>query len=314
MDKQRLGGHAAALSCELVWGTTFAVTKLLQENLAPSEILSLRFVLGYLTLFARAPRRITFAGKRRELLYAGAGLSGVVIYFLLENYAVHFTLASNVGVIVSICPFFTALLAWKLGWGDEKPGVSFFIGFLAAMAGIVLINWNGVSVGGGSLLGDSMTVLAAFSWAVYSMFCRRITDLGEPVIESTRHIFLYGLLWMLPCLPALGFSPSAAALTNPGVIGGRVGHLLRALELRDRAHRRGADRGVHLPRPGHLGRHGGAFFAGAGHAARPRGHKFDSRRAGFVRGTLLQTEEKRKLTQNRPFTTGRFSAILSFAK
>ena len=25
---------------------------------------------------------------------------------------------------------------------------------------------------------------------------------------------------MLPCLPALGFSPSAAALTNPGVIGG----------------------------------------------------------------------------------------------
>lgn len=220
MDKQRLGGHAAALSCELVWGTTFAVTKLLQENLAPIEILFLRFVVGYLTLFALSPRRITFAGKRRELLYAGAGLSGVVVYFLLENYAVHFTLASNVGVIVSVCPFFTALLAWKLGWGDEKPGASFFVGFLAAMAGIVLINWNGVSVGGGSLLGDSMTVLAAFSWAVYSMFCRRITDLGEPVIESTRHIFLYGLLWMLPCLPVLGFSPSADALTNPGVIGG----------------------------------------------------------------------------------------------
>ena len=78
MDKQRLGGHAAALSCELVWGTTFAVTKLLQENLAPIEILFLRFVVGYLTLFALSPRRITFAGKRRELLYAGAGLSGGV--------------------------------------------------------------------------------------------------------------------------------------------------------------------------------------------------------------------------------------------
>ncbi|MBQ8144426.1 MAG: DMT family transporter [Butyricicoccus sp.] len=220
MNKQHLLGHAAALGCELVWGTTFTVTKILQDNLAPIEILFLRFVVGYLTLFLLSPRRLKLGGKKRELLYSMAGLTGVVIYFLLENYAVHFTLASNVGVIVSVCPFFTALCAWAAGWNEEKPGKNFFVGFLAAMAGIVLINWNGLAVGGGSLLGDGMTIAAAFMWAVYSLLSRKITDLGESVVQSTRHIFLYGLLWMLPCLPAFGFSPSSEALTNPGVIGG----------------------------------------------------------------------------------------------
>ena len=222
MNKQHLLGHAAALGCELVWGTTFTVTKILQDNLAPIEILFLRFVVGYLTLFLLSPRPMKMGGKKRELLYAMAGLTGVVIYFLLENYAVHFTLASNVGVIVSVCPFFTALCAWMVGWNEEKPGKSFFVGFLAAMAGIVLINWNGLAVGGGSLLGDGMTIAAAFMWAVYSLLSRKITDLGEPVVQSTRHIFLYGLLWMLPCLPLFDFSPSIGALTDPGVIGGML--------------------------------------------------------------------------------------------
>ena len=208
------------MGCELVWGTTFTVTKILQDNLVPIEILFLRFVVGYLTLFLLSPRPMKIGGKKREALYAMAGLTGVVIYFLLENYAVRFTLASNVGVIVSVCPFFTALCVWAVDGKKERPSGNFFLGFLVAMAGIVLINWNGLQVGGGSMLGDSMTVAAALMWAIYSMFTRKITDLGESVIESTRHIFLYGLLFMLPCLPLFGFSPSVQALTNPGVIGG----------------------------------------------------------------------------------------------
>lgn len=220
MNKRMLGGHAAALGCELVWGTTFTVTKVLQDNLVPIEILFLRFVVGYLTLFLFSPRPLKVSGKKREILYAMAGLTGVVIYFLLESYAVRFTLASNVGVIVSVCPFFTALCVWAVDGNKEKPRSNFFLGFLVAMAGIVLINWNGLAVGGGSLLGDGMTIAAAFLWALYSLLSRKITDLGEPVVESTRHIFLYGLLFMLPCLPLFGFSPSVHALTDPGVIGG----------------------------------------------------------------------------------------------
>ena len=36
----------------------------------------------------------------------GAGLCGVCLYYLLENIALTFTMASNVGVIISVAPFF----------------------------------------------------------------------------------------------------------------------------------------------------------------------------------------------------------------
>ena len=38
---------------------------------------------------------------KKELLFAGAGLTGVTLYFLLENIALTYTFASNVGIIVA---------------------------------------------------------------------------------------------------------------------------------------------------------------------------------------------------------------------
>lgn len=43
-----------------------------------------------------------------------AGLCGVTLYFLLENIALTYTYASNVGVIISIAPFFTAIFSFLL--------------------------------------------------------------------------------------------------------------------------------------------------------------------------------------------------------
>lgn len=81
-------------------------------------------------------------GWREEALVAAAGLTGVVLYFLFENIALTYTTASNVGVIVAVNPFFTALLS-SLLLRDEKLHPVFFAGFALAMAGIVLISWEG---------------------------------------------------------------------------------------------------------------------------------------------------------------------------
>ncbi len=63
----------------------------------------------------------------KELLFAGAGLTGVTLYFLLENIALTYTFASNVGIIVAVVPFFTALLAHFLLKG-EGFSRRFFLG------------------------------------------------------------------------------------------------------------------------------------------------------------------------------------------
>ena len=40
------------------------------------------------------------------MTFALTGLCGVTLYYLLENIALTYSMASNIGVIISIAPFF----------------------------------------------------------------------------------------------------------------------------------------------------------------------------------------------------------------
>lgn len=212
MKKTTTSGHIAALLTILIWGTTFISTKLLLRDFTPIEILCIRFVLGYAGLLLIRPRMLkTKPGQ--EKFFILAGLCGVTLYFLFENIALTYTMASNVGVLVAVSPFFTALFSgFWFREGTLRP--SFFVGFAVAMAGIVLISLNGRAL---SLnpKGDLLALAAAVTWAAYSVLTRKIGEFGYDVVRTTRRIFFYGLLLMVPALCALGFSPSVKALLQP---------------------------------------------------------------------------------------------------
>lgn len=192
-------GHAAAMLTILIWGTTFISTKILLRAFQPVEILFFRFVLGFLVLLVAHPKRWKLADNREEFLFALASLCGICFYYLLENIALTYTLASNVGVILSVAPFFTAILNHLFVKTEETWRAPFFVGFVVAMLGIACISFSG-----GNLavhpLGDALAIAAAFVWAVYSILTRKISSLGYPVILCTRRTFFYGLLWMIPAL------------------------------------------------------------------------------------------------------------------
>ncbi|UQT46331.1 EamA family transporter [Akkermansia muciniphila] len=126
-SRQRTLGHAAALMTILIWGTTFVSTKVLLRDFTPVTVLFTRFVIGYAFLWCLKPRFLPFSGWKKEFLFAGAGLTGVTLYFLLENIALTYTFASNVGIIVAVVPFFTALLAHFLLKGKAFPAVSSWV-------------------------------------------------------------------------------------------------------------------------------------------------------------------------------------------
>ena len=198
-------GHLAALFCILVWGTTFISTKVLLRAFSPVEILFFRFLLGYAALWLACPRFLRLTDRRQEALFALAGLCGVTLYFLLENIALTYTFASNVGVIVAISPFFAGLLAfWLLR--AERPGLNFFLGFVAAMLGIALISFSGSTQLRLNPWGDVLAVLAGLSWAGYSILTRKLMAFGYNGLLVTRRCFFYGLLFMLPALPFMDFA------------------------------------------------------------------------------------------------------------
>lgn len=219
--RENLRGHVCALFTILVWGTTFIATKVLLKAFTPIEILLMRFVLGYMALLLANHRRLVLKERKQELYFIGAGLAGVTLYFLLENIALTYTYASNVGIIIATAPFFTAMLSSVL-LKDEKLSLGFFAGFLISISGIAFISLSGSSSFHLNPRGDLLALLAAFVWACYSVLVKRIGSFGYSTLQTTRHIFFYGICFMLPAALALGFRLELSRFQNPVYLGNMV--------------------------------------------------------------------------------------------
>lgn len=210
---ERIRGHALACMTILIWGTTFISTKVLLRDFTPLQILFTRFMIGYLALWAVCPKLTKIRRKKEELYFLAAGLCGVTLYFLMENIALTYTQASNVGIIVAVSPFFTMFFGiWLLK--QRRPGVRFFIGFLIAMTGILCISLEGSQRLQLNPKGDLLALGAAAVWALYSTITKKISSFGYTTIPMTRRIFFYGLLCMLPVILFSGMKlPAMIQLT-----------------------------------------------------------------------------------------------------
>lgn len=206
-------GHVSALITICIWATTYISTKVLLVSFKPVEILFFRFLMGLLVLAIVYPKRFKPTSKKQELTFALAGLCGICLYYLLENIALCYTMASNVGVIISVAPFFTAILTHFVVKGGEKLKIQFFIGFIIAMAGVSLITYNGVQFQINPL-GDLLALLAAVVWACYAVLTKKIAGYGYNTIQTTRRTFAYGILFMIPTLFLFPFELRLERFTN----------------------------------------------------------------------------------------------------
>lgn len=121
------------------------------------------------------------------------------------------------------CRRFIALIATFVT-REERVGVKFFAGFVMAISGIALISFTGAIAGDAGLAGCLLAVLAALAWAVYSTIGKRIAKLGLSTVATTKRTFAWGLVFMLPFLPAMGFGQGAegaglAGLLDPVMLG-----------------------------------------------------------------------------------------------
>lgn len=210
-------GHVCVIVTVFIWGTTFIATKVLLQHFTPIEILFIRFVLGFMILLLIYPHRLKIRDRKQELTFIGAGFCGICLYYLLENIALTYTEASNVGVIVSVTPLFTAVLN-RFIERNSKFDWHFFMGFLLAIAGIILITFQDGNIQWNPL-GDGLALLAAFVWSCYSLLTKKISTYDYPVIQTTRRIFMYGLLLMIPFLFFMDFQFDIVRIMDTKYIG-----------------------------------------------------------------------------------------------
>ena len=68
--------------------------------------------------------------------------------------------------------------------------------FLLSFCGIFLISFAGnLSF---HPFGDFLAIAAALMWMVYSLLVKKIASWGHSVIDTTKMIFLYGILFIMP--------------------------------------------------------------------------------------------------------------------
>ena len=182
----------------------------------PVEVLFTRVVLAFLALLLFYPHHLKLKDPRQELTFAGAGLFGLVLYFMLENTALTMTYASNVGIIVACAPFIVAVMVGFF-FPSEKSGANFYIGFIVAIAGVILISMSGQKNLNINPLGDGLAFLAMISWGCYSALVKKIGEWNYPMIAVTRRIYFYGMLFLLPVLIQQHASWKPALLKKPEV-------------------------------------------------------------------------------------------------
>jgi drug/metabolite transporter (DMT)-like permease len=174
----------AILVCVLFWGFSFISIKSAISVFPPMTMGALRFVLAVaLLLIMKRRAGIRERLRLRDLPYlAGAGLTGVTLYFFFENNGVALVSASEASIIVAAIPVLTMTAEWlggRLpfkgpGTGAARPlkiGALRWLGALISIAGVWLVAGVSFSVSG-SVLGYCYMAGAAFSWVAYCFLTR----------------------------------------------------------------------------------------------------------------------------------------------
>lgn len=239
--KSMLPGHLAALAAVTTWGYSFVSSKvLLDHGLGPVQIYVLRFLLAYIIVLFFSHKRLFAHSFREEILMALCGITSGSLYFIAENTALNYTLATNVSLLTSLSPLITAIMVAML-YKSERLGFGTWVGSLLALAGVVCVVFNSNANFEVRPLGDLLSVAAAFSWAVYSLVLRKI-NAAYDVWFITRKTFFYGLITALPFMAfETTDTPLFTALRSGEVIGNllflglgasTIGYLLWAFSVR----------------------------------------------------------------------------------
>lgn len=207
--------HIMAILTVGIWGVTFVSTKtLINHGLSPTEIFLYRFLIAYLCILPIVHRRLFCNNLKDEALLALCGLCGGTLYFITENSALGLTFASNVSLLICTAPIFTMLLDNLIFHVPLRKGM--LSGSLIALCGVAMVVFNGTLTHGINPLGDFLTIMAAISWAVYSLMLKHLGG-RYPTLFITRKVFFYGLTFVIVYLLLTGTPINISKLTSPTV-------------------------------------------------------------------------------------------------
>jgi drug/metabolite transporter (DMT)-like permease len=181
-----------------LWGASYFFIKVALDDLDPVAIVFARTLLGAAVLAPVALRRGAFRGIREHLpaLTLVAVIQIAAPFVLIAAGEQHIS-SSLTGILVASASIFTALLAALFVHEERLPRAG-LVGVGIGMAGVVLL--FGVDLGGDTLLGGGMILLAGLGYAVGALLAKRRLA-GVPPVGLVAAVMSIASLATVPALP-----------------------------------------------------------------------------------------------------------------
>ena len=173
MNNKTLYGLLSGLGAASIWGGMYVVSKVVLEIIPPFTLVSLRLLLGILTLATVLMFRGGLKVTRQQFLQVfGVGFVGYGISLSLQFLGTKLSTAANGSLVTSATPAFVLLFAWILL--SEKITPRKFIALLFATVGVIaVIDPATVQLNPDLFLGNIFLLGAAVTWALYSVLVRK---------------------------------------------------------------------------------------------------------------------------------------------
>lgn len=171
--KSRTKAELLLLSCTLIWGGTFTVTKTGLEDVSPMLFVAIRFAIAtllFLPFVARGLRTMSGVTLR------GGAVIGflLLVGFIAQTIGLQYTSASKSGFITGLLVVFTPL--FQIIVSRQLPKAGNVIGVVLVTAGLYLLT---SPEGSEFNLGDLLTLLCAAVFGLYIVFLDLYTREGD---------------------------------------------------------------------------------------------------------------------------------------
>lgn len=218
MNNTRLIGFLCGIGAASIWGGMYVVSKVVLDIIPPFTLVTLRLLLGILTLaIVLAMRGGVKLQKTQFTQVIGVGFVGYGLSLSLQFLGTKLSTAANGSLVTSATPAFVLLFAWLLL--RERVTTRKILALALATLGVLaVIDPRSAQLNPELFLGNIFLLGAALTWALYSVLVRKASqDLDVLVLSLIA--FIGGLPVTIPA-GAWEVAHIGIGTISLGVVGG----------------------------------------------------------------------------------------------
>jgi len=221
MKSRRLLGALSAFTAASIWGGMYVVTDVVLEVVPPASLLVTRYALAFVVLLgALLITRNRWIARRDLGEIALVAFVGFGVSLLAQFAGTQLSTAAAGAVITSATPAFIILFAWPLL--REVPSRPKLVGLALATIGVLVVSLLGARLTSQQsrdpLLGNLLLIVAAITWALYTVLARRATQRYSS-LAVTLAVTAFGIPIVAPAA-AIELQARSIGTLTPEVIAG----------------------------------------------------------------------------------------------